>query len=491
MEVPIQGYAPDLDPRTPGVLTNCAALIPSIRGMKGAPTPVATPLAALAAACTGAAILEKTDGSTRLIAGTTTELFEAGVSTWNTVTAASGDYSGAAAVTWDFAQFGDTTIAVNKNDIVQTSDSSVFANASTTAPKASIVETANNFVILFDVFDQGGIYDSADRTNGWWTAGRGGTTVWTPSVANECYTGELSSTPGPVIAGKRFGDQVIAYKEFSMFRGYYLGSQGWQFDEIPGEAGAISKRAVINVGTTDNPLHLIMGPFDFWIYDGSRPRSIGSDLKDTIFAELDRANRKSVKTLHSKQLNVVYWFYPVSGGTTPDKCVVYNYKTGKWGRDDRTIEEVTDYIDSGITWDSLGDDFSTWDDLFATTWDESFLQSGLATPAIFDTSHNLKTLSGVAGTTSMTTGDYGSVQRYSTVTRVTPIYITYPDSGQLTHSYRNVIGESLTSDSAIGNNSKGEFDVLRSAPWHRDTIQFSGAVEIAGLNVELSVDGDE
>lgn len=490
MEVKIEGYAPDLDPRTPGVLTNCAAMISTLRGMKGAPTPVSTPLAALAAACQGAAIVQNLAGASRLIAGTATELFEAGVSTWNTVTAAAGDYS-VGSNTWSFSQFGDFTLAVTKSTILQSTNSTVFANASTTAPMAEIVETANNFVVLFNVKDQGAIYDSADRPNGWWAGGRGGVTVWTPSVGNECYTGELTSTPGPILAAKRFGTDVIAYKEFSMFRGYYLGSQGWQFDEIPGDAGAISKRSVVDIGTTDNPLHLIMGATDFWLFDGSRPRSIGDPVRNAVFNSLDRVNRAYVKVLHSRQLNVVYWFYPVSGGTTPDKCVTYNYRTNRWGRDDRTIQEVTDYIDSGITWTSLGSAYSTWDSLAASTWDSSFLQAGLSTPAIFDASNVLKTLSGVAATTSITTGDFGSNDQYSTLRRVVPVYLTYPSTGSMTPSYRNTLGDALTSDSAIGNDSKGRFDTLRSAPWHRVTIEFTGAVEVAALNIDMVGDGGE
>ena len=491
MQVKIEGYAPDLNPRTEGIVTNCATAIPTYKGLKGAPSAVASPLAALAAACMGSVIIEQNDGTSRLIAGTSTELFEAGISTWATVTNATADYSLTTDISWSFAQFKDTTIAVNKDDIVQVSDSSVFGDAASFAPKASIAEVANDFLILFDVFDQGGIYDSADRPNGWWTAGKGGTSVWTPGIGNECYTGELTSAPGPIIAAKRFGNEVIAYKEFSMFRGIYTGAQGWEFEQLAGEAGAISKRSVVDIGTTDNPLHLIMGPTDFWLYDGTRARSIGAPLRATIFAELDRANRKYVKVLHSRQLNVVYWYYPVSGGSTPDKCVTYNYKTDRWGRDDRTIEETTDYLASGITWDSLGSNYSTWNDINAGTWDSAFLQAGLTTPAVFDTSHNLKTLSGDPTGMSITTGDFGSNELYSTVRRVIPIYHVYPTSGQMTASYRNTLGDSLTSDSAVGNDSKGRFDILRSAPWHRFAIEFTGDVEVSALDIDMVADGNE
>ena len=491
MEVKIEGYAPDVDPRTPGVLTNVSSLIPSLKGMRGAPTPVATPLAALAAACLGAAVLQKADGTNRLIAGTSTELFEAGVSTWSTVTAASGDYSLATDVSWSFAQLGNSSLAVNKNDILQESASSVFANAATGAPKASIVEVVDNFVMLLNVEDQGAVYDSTDRPNGWWAGGKGGTSVWTPSIANESYTGELTSSSGPLIAGKRFGNQMIAYKEFSMYRGYYIGLSGWQWEEIPGEAGAISKRAVVSVGTNDNPIHVVMGPTDFWIYDGSRPRSIGSTVKETVFGELDRVNRLSVKSLHDRKESIVYWWYPVSGATIPEKAICFNYKTARWGRADLSIQEATEYVSGNITWDALGSTYTNWDSLPSTSWNTSFVTAGLPIPAIFDTSNNLKTLNGPAASPSMTTGDYGTDKGYTTVRRVHPVYLTYPSTASMTNYYRDTPGSALTTDGTISGDSKGRFDIMRSANWHRFTIQFTGDVEIGSLGLDVVADGNE
>lgn len=492
MEVPLNGYAPDLDPRTPGVLTACSALIPSLKGMKGAPGAVSTPLAALAGTCLGAAVTKLTDGTTRLFAGTSTEMFEASVSTWATVTASAGDYSLTGEAGWHFAQFGDDTIAVSKTETTQVSTSSgSFAEAHSTAPKASIAIAVNGFVILFDVNDQAGIYDSLDRPNGWWAAGKGGYTTWTPSIANECYTGTLTSSPGPIVAGLRFGDIAIAYKQYSMFRGFYIGLPGWQFEEIPGQAGAISKRAVVDIGTTDNPIHFIFGVDDFWIYDGSRPRSIGIPVKNTVFRELDRANDYVVQCLHDRTNNLVYCFYPVSGGTTPDKCVVYNYKTGKWGRDDRTIQMVAEYIGSGITYHGLGTEYSTYHDLPSTSYDTSFLNTGLPVLAVFDSSNTLKTLNGTASNSSFNTWSSGSDSFYTTLRRVHPMFLTFPSTGQMTNYYQDTLGSSMSADSAVTMDSKGRFDILRSANWHSQLFEFVGNVEIAGLNYDFVKDGDE
>src|SRR5262245_4102599 len=134
------GYAPDVDPKIPGIITDCTALVPSLKGMKGAPTAQTRLLPALASACRGAALLVKLDASTRLFAGAATKLYEAASTSWTDVTrAAGGNYALGTGNTWRFAQRGDVSFATAKSDILQSSTSGAFANNAANAPKAAIV----------------------------------------------------------------------------------------------------------------------------------------------------------------------------------------------------------------------------------------------------------------------------------------------------------------------------------------------------------------
>lgn len=487
--VPFVGYAPDLDSRTPGILTDCSHLVPSLKGMKGAPSPQTRLLPALAAACRGANTLRKIDDTTRLFAGTTTNLYESGSTSWTERTRASGDYNLGSSDRWRFAQRGDSSYAVAKSEILQVSTSTTFDNVAADAPKAAIVEVVNGFVMLFNVNDQGTIFDSADRANGWWAARTDST--WTPSVANEAFTGDLTSTPGKITGGKRFGQAVIAYKDRSMYVGIYVGQSGWEFTLIPGEAGALTHEAVVDVGTDDNPIHLFMGYDDFYRYDGSRPLSIGNPVKETVFGELNRAFVHACMTLHDKRNSRVYFYYPSGSAITPDRCVVYNYKTDKWGRDDRTVEAVVEFVSPGVTYEGLGALYSTYDDFPDLSYDTAFFSAGYPTPAIFNTSHVIQTLDGNTDTSTMTTGDYGSDEFFSLLSRVQPAFLTRPSSGTMTNYYRNNLGDALTQDQSVSMDSKGRFDVLRSAQWHRAAFTFSGNVEMPGIRAEIQEDGVE
>ncbi|MFM2210180.1 MAG: hypothetical protein RIQ96_1823, partial [Pseudomonadota bacterium] len=332
----LKGWVPDADASAPGVILECSNLVPSMRGMKAAASAVNSSLSALAGAALGAALCIKLDGTARVFAGTTTALYEASSSSWTDRTRASGGaYAASSERRWRFAQFGDTTIAVQKADWPQYSSTGAFANILTGgtkyAPKARLVETAQGFVVLADVDDTGaGLGTSfADGPNRWWCSAQLDYTDWTPAVATQCTTGLLVDSPGRITALKRLGGSLVAYKDTSMYLGSYVGAPVvWQWQLIPGEAGTATQEAVIDIGDA----HLFIGRSDFYAFDGSRPVSIGDGIREWFFANLNSAYRDRTVSLHDKANANAYWFFCAGGSSTPNACVVYNYRAKRWGR---------------------------------------------------------------------------------------------------------------------------------------------------------------
>lgn len=480
------GYAPDADPTTPGVMVDCAAVVPTIRGFKGAPGPITSALAALAATCQGAANLRKTDDTTRMFAGTSTKLYEAASTTWDDRTrTVGGDYTVTAGYKWSFAAYGNICLAAQKGDVLQASVSTTFANVAG-SPQASMVETVGLFVFLCDT-TEGTYGDSPDR---WWCCASGDYTDWVPSVATECATGRLISVPGAIRACKRFGSQIVMYKSRGMFLGTYVGSPAvWDFVEIPLAVGAVSQEAVANVGTEDYPRHIFMGPDDFYVFDGTRPQPIGTGaVREQVFNEINTAYTRSSIAVHDPVNTLVYFYYVA--GTSLDRCVVYNYRTKKWGRDDRNIEFAFVYYSPGVTYGGLGALYSTYANLPNLTYGSSFLAFGNSTIGIFNTSHVLQTLNGAATTGSITTGDMGDEAKFNLVSRIRPLFLTPPTSSTLTNYYRNNLGESLTTGGTV-NYGSGKYDMLRSARWHRFMLNLTGDFELAELNVFATPAGSE
>lgn len=482
------GYAPDADPTTPGVILDCNAMLPSTKGMKAAPSAVSTGLT-LAAASRGAATVRKLDGSTRVFAGSASRLYEASGGAWTDRTVDTAGYSLSGEYRWRFAQFGDVTLAAAKTDIMQRSTDGAFSRVSTSpAIKAAIIETVENFVMAFDTSDTA----FGDSPNRWWCSAIRDYTDWTPAVATQCASNTLVATPGRITAGKRFGETIIAYKLRSMYRGTYVGQPDiWIWPVIPGDIGALCNEAVVDIGTGDFPLHAFMSDHDFYVYDGSRPRSIGdSRVRDLVFNEINHGKQASVIGQHDRANSVVRWYYPVADSVNPEKCIVWNYRTNKWGRDDRQIEAALEYIAAGLTYDQLGSSYATYHDLPDAPFDSAFAGSDTARTAVFNTNHQLVTLDGTPGASSLTTGDLGDDATFTCVHRIRPRFSTAPTSASLTNYYRINLGDSLIADSGASLES-GKFDFMREARWHRFLMQFSGAVELSGYTPVMTAEGEE
>lgn len=482
------GYAPDRDPTTPGVITDCVNLIPSRKGMIGAPSANSAGYSALAAACRGAYSALKLDASVRVFAGTAAAIFElSGGSATDRTRAVGGAYTLGTNDRWCFAQFGDTTLAASKTDTLQESTSGAFANISG-GPKAACMDVTANFVMLGDY------NDGSDTPDGWYCSGLNDHTIWTPAIATQCANGRLRQSAGKIRCIKAFGNQFVAYKDRSMFVGTYIGPPLiWDWQLVPGEIGAVSQKAVANIGTPEDPKHIFMGYDDFYVFNGARPVPIGTDwVKETVFAQSLRARLFESIALHDSQKNLVYFWYAGVDSINPDRCVVYNYRMNRWGRADRQIEMAFEFITPSLTYQGFGSFYTNYGDvdLDDVIYANPAWVSGNAVPAIFDTSHVLRTLDGVSVSSSLTTGDIGDDEYEILLRQVKPRYLTAPNSAVLTNYFRQNLGDSLSTDGSIAQ-ANSRFDVLREARWHRVSIAFDGPVELPGLVLDAEMQGLE
>jgi len=483
MIVELLGYAPDADPTIPGVITNALGVVPSLKGMKAAPWPASSGMATLAATCVGAALLTKLDATNRLFAGTPQKIYEAGSSTWSDVSRAA-TYSTSTTGIWRFAQQGNVSLAANGADTMQASVSTGAFSCIAGGPVAAIVETVGKFVFALNT--------SANAHGVQWSA-LNDYTNWTASVASQAGNDLLTTTSGPITAGKRFGDAIVVYKKNSMYLGINEGPPNiWKFALIPGTAGAMSQEAVVSIGTPENPRHIFMGEDDFWVYDGSKPARIGQNrVAQSVFAALQQNRYYACKALHDKKNGLVYFYYPTIDSALPNQCVVYNYKVDKWGVDDRQIEAATDFAAPSVTYDGLGSLYTTYDSLPNLSYDSAFIGSSQTRPAVFNSSHVLQVLTAPSTSSYLITGDYGDDTQFSTLTRVRPRFLTAPTTATAQNSYRLNTGDMLTADSLVSLSSAGSFDMLRDARWHRLQMNFTGDWEMAGFSPEWVESGLE
>lgn len=464
------GFAPDVDPMTPGVWTDCQHIIPFEAGFRGAPTGVASSAAVLAAACRGAAVMQKLDDTRRVFAGTQTKLYELTGTTWTDRSAGGGSYTGSVDSRWSWAQFGDTSMASNYIDAMQSSSTGAFANLAA-APKAKIIVSAsNNFVIAF--YTNEGVYGvQPDR---WWCCAQNDQTTWTPSVATGATTGRLIATPGSITAALQLGDYVTAYKLRGIFIGSFVGSASgtWQWTLVPGsnDCGAVGQEAVCDIGGA----HFIVGDDDFWIFDGTRPVSIGDEVRNWFKANSSEAYRFRTKATFDRARNVVWINYASKNSTGAiDSCLVYHVKRKRWGRDDVTMEAALNYVAPGTVINGLDAYAATIDALPPIPFDSPYWQGAGRVYAYFDGSHQLVVASGVCGSSSFVTGDMGSDDMVVDLENFRVRFTQAPTTAQAQGLYRMDPGGALQAG-PTEQRYDGRFDVRQAAYWHRISVAMTG-----------------
>lgn len=479
--IQLAGFLPDVDPTTQGALLGVTNMIPTLRGYRGAPTPLATAIAALVAKCQGGVTIRKLDGSTtRTFAGTQTKIYEAVGSAWTDCSRAAAMDIGASG-RWRFAQFGDATLAANKALTLQASTSGAFADVAG-APQANCIDTSQGFVMLADTYD--GTYgDSPDR---WWCSAIYDHTTWAPSVATQATTGRLVDAPGAIKAIKALGANFVAYKDSAVFISQYVGPPlAWAWTLIPGEVGCASQDAIVSIGSA----HIFLGREDFYLFDGTRPVPIGEGIREWFFkTALNKGMRGNVQGLHDRDNACVHFFYPsqASSGAL-DSAIVFNYKTRKWGGYAIPVESVVDYQTPSTTIDTATGTI----DAQAEHYDSPLFAGGSPLPAVINGAHTLCALTGDTGSCSMLTWDIGDDAQYSLLRRVKPRFTVRPASASMTNFYRDTPAGDMTTGDVATMDSSDRLDALREARWHRLLLSFTGNVEVASLAIDLVPGGTD
>lgn len=481
------GFLPDADPTVPGVLTSVVNLIPFDNGMKGAPsavTPSGVPV--LADECKGATVVSKLDSTRRVFAGTFTKLYELSAGSWvDRTRTVGGNYTASGDSRWSMCQFGNDTIAANNADVLQRSASTgAFANISG-SPIAKIVFPVGSQVMALN------FNDGASKQDGWYCCASFDVTDWTPSVSTLCAKGQLVSVPGQITAGGRLGEFAVAYKEKAIYVGQFVGAPAvWDWTQVAGgDAGCVGMDAWCDLGAMG---HFVVGPESFYIFDGSRPIQVGTgEVRQWFYDNSSPGFRYRTQCVYDKQTNLVWIFYPSLSSNYPDSALVFHLVSKKWGHVSIGIEAALNYVEAGVTIDTLPTLSSTIDGLSSYTFDSQFWLSGGKSLSIFNRSHQLQSLTGPSATSGMTTGDAGDDDLVTLLTGIRLRFMPgYKPASASVQTYTKMEeGESLTAASTA-TMSDGKFDVLDSARWHRASFTFTGDHRVTGISAGLVQEGN-
>ena len=470
--IELLGFTPDLEPTTPGAIMGCQNFVPFTAGMKAAPSAADAGLSVLAAACRGAAVTRNLSGNSRLFAGTASNVYELGGTTWSSVS--SGHTLGSDDV-WRFASFGNDALAVCPSvGLLRSTGASFSAVAG--APSAKAIAAAQGFVMLLN---------HGTTPDGWKCSALYDVTNWTPSISTQSNEGRLIEGQGAITAGLRQGSNIVAYKERGIFVGIYVGGDVvWQWSMPVGDVGCVGVEAV-----ADTPSgHVFVGSDNVYLFDGHIAQPVGNQIRQWWIDNSSSQFRYRTKLMWDRDNALVWMFYPSVNSSECDRTLVFHVPSGRWGISDLTVEAVLNYTSQGLTYDSGASLGYTYDSGPSYAYDSPFWQASKSNPAVFNTSHKLLSLTGIPADWSFTTGDYGDEVQTSFLGRVNVRWSKQPDFSSC-QGYTKESSGAIIQAGSLASFDGSKFPMRQSGRFHRVEISGSGEAKLSGIDLQLQAAG--
>ena len=312
-------------------------------------------------------------GSTDLwIYGGLTQLFKITGTTHSEVTrAVGGAYTTLANTTnnWQGGILGGALVITNGLDVPQSyvQSGSAFtdlANWPATLKYKAIVPFRNHLIAL-NLTDDGTEKPFTIRWSDAIPAGAvtNGANTWnTSSTASESSETDLIGTEGHVLNALQLGNELIIYKEDSVFSLNYVGGNFvFNVREKFKDTGLFARDAVTDLG---DGRHVMMTTNDVVIHNGNTIKSIiENDMKTFLFSEIDSTHFHRTFLAHNKVKNEVWICFPQTGATNgfPNFALIWNYREDNWSI--RDLPGVN-YIAKGLVNPAIANSWSAG----TTTW---------------------------------------------------------------------------------------------------------------------------
>ena len=203
-----------------------------------------------------------------------------------------GGYSTAGDDVWRFVQFGETLLATNFDDNIQTAtvgSGSAFADLSGTPPKAKFIAVVRDQVMT------GFTNDGSDGTKPYrlWWSGINNATSWTSGTNLSDYQdiADLGDCTGLV-----GGEYAIALFERGIVRGQFVGAPLiYQFDKIHTSRGCAVAGSVASIGAQQV---FFLSDDGFYMLRGAELVPIGAEkVNNYFFKRLKTANRENMRAV--------------------------------------------------------------------------------------------------------------------------------------------------------------------------------------------------
>lgn len=435
---------------------------------------------ALTNVCRGAITMEDNDGNNYIFAGDKTKLYSI---SGTTVTDESkvGGYTDNDE-NWSFVKFNEKVIAAKFADATQVLalGSSTFADLAGTPPQARTLAVVRNFVVA------GNTYDAVDgnRPSRVRWSGFEDETEWT-SGTNQSDFQDLEGDGGR-ITRIMSGEYGIIFQEKSIWRMSYVGEPIiFQFDEFEPGNGTRAGKSVVARGTD---LYYIGRDGFYVLKNGTESLPIGSNKVDRWFYE--NVNTTYINRTYGAldpRNGVIVWGFPSteSPDGTPDRLIIYNFKSQKWSTATIATQLMLEGATSALTLEQL-DSFGTLDTL-PSSLDSDQWTGGTFQLAAFNSDNKLCFFQGSILSANLETGEF--TEGYITnIDNVRP-HIDGDCTVKIKH--RDLLTETPTETITTSLDTSGKADFRVNARYNRvEVTTTSDYTDAIGVDIDGTKTGN-
>lgn len=260
---------------------------------------------------------------------------------------------------WSFTQYENLVFACNHDNTMYHTVGAATDFITSTAPKASVVGTVGQFVVVGDLresTDRPSVirWCSIDQPLNWPTPGSA------TAIASQAGEQELNRGFGAVqhIVG---GDQfALIFQENGITRMTYTQPPNvFQFDEIEKARGAAYKLGVVKAGDMTH----FYARDGFYATNGVATIPLGFGKVDKTFDDAGLGNAV-VRGIFDQRKKCVYWAFGTGATTIPNKVFAFHVNANRWSQADEAVRAVDPSPGSAINGPfafNLGNALTTWD----------------------------------------------------------------------------------------------------------------------------------
>lgn len=270
-----------------------------------------------------------------LYAGETKIMLYDGSAHSNISRAVGGAYTMGETRNWNSTMLGGIPIFNNTNDVPQfRADMTVgtlFANLTNwpAGLRAKVIRAFGPYLIAFNLVD-GGV--SLPHTAQWSHPADPGTipSSWDyTNAAVDAGRKDFEDTNAGVLRDALpLGGTLYVYKDNSTWRVIIIGGRDiFDFKTLYETSGILAPRCVCVTG--DGARHAVVTQDDMIYHRGAEPTSIlDKRQRSRLFGEMDTTNYLNSFLFPVPSRNEVWFCYPTTGNTHPNKALIWNYKEG-------------------------------------------------------------------------------------------------------------------------------------------------------------------